>query len=256
MAKTSFVKKQTDNVIEGEIVQEPSNAVAVRPEQPLVVAQKSTAFQGEWLATDKRFPRINLIQKVSDQELIQNFGIGSFVLNKEVKLSDGSPMPVTFLIAYKDYIQKVQFGSGETPARFDTEQQVLDAGGSLNWKDKDTDHFFQRRAHIEFAVKAPEGLDDKELALFPYEFNNESYALGVYTVASSAYTSVAVELKTLCDNNKVMRKGQQYGALLLSSKDVSAKGKTWKTPVIKFNGENSPELVKFLEELEPRIVSA
>lgn len=254
MAKTSFVKKDAADVIEGEIV---DKTVATRPEQPLAKpTNSSSAFKGEWGATDKRFPRINLVQKVSDSDLIQNFGIGSFVLNKEVKLSDGSPMTVTFLIAYKDYIQKVQFGSGETPARFDTEQQVLDAGGSLNWKDKDTDHFFQRRAHIEFAVQAPDGLDENELALFPYEYEGKSYALGVYTVASSAYTSVAVELKTLCDNNKVMRKGQHYGSLLLSSKDASSKGKSWKTPVIKFNGENPEGLVKFFESLEPAIVNA
>jgi hypothetical protein len=199
---------------------------------------------------------LNLVQKVSDTELVQNFGIGAFVLNKEVKLSDGSPVEVYFLHAQKDYIQKIPFGTGETPARFSTEQEVLDAGGSLNWKDKDTDHFFQRRAHIEFAVKAPEGLDEKELALFPYEFDGNSYALCLYTVASSAYTSVAVELKTLCDNNRVMRKGQHYGRLLLSSKDAKASGKSWKTPVIKFDGENSPELVKFFEQIEPGIVSA
>lgn len=253
MAKTSFVKKP--QTVEAEIVDEPtSTAVVPRQEQPLAQPlPASNAFQGEWLATDKRFPRLNLIQKVSDTELVQNFGIGSFVLQKEVKLSDGAPMPVTFLIAYKDYIQKIPFGTGETPARYNTEQEVLDAGGSLNWKDKDTDHFFQRRAHIEFAVEAPEGLDEKELALFPYEFNGKSYALCVYTVASSAYTSVAVELKTLCDNNRVMRKGQQYGRLLLSSKDASSKGKSWKTPVIKFDGENDAELVAFFEEIEPRI---
>jgi hypothetical protein len=126
----------------------------------------------------------------------------------------------------------------------------------LNWKDKDTDHFFQRRAHIEFAVKAPDGLEEKELALFPYEFEDTSIALCLYTVAASAYTSVAVGLRTLCDNNRVMRKGQHYGRLLLSSEDTKSSGKSWKTPVIKFDGENSPELVKFFEQIEPGIVSA
>lgn len=253
--KTSFVKKAEDSVIEGEVVAEPTGTVATRPEQPLAKAG-SSAFQGDWKLTDMRFPRLNLIQKSSDEELIQKFGIGSFVLSKEVKISDGSPFPVQFLLAMKDYIQKVEFGSGETPAVFRTEQEVLDSGGSFNWKDKDTDHFFQRRAHVEFAIKAPEGLDEKELALFPYELDGASYALAVYTVASSAYTSVAVELMTLCERNKVMRKGQQYGALLLSSKEATSKGKSWRTPVVKFDGENGPELVKFLEEIEPRIVNA
>lgn len=254
MAKTSFGKKDPD-VIEGEVVAEPTGAVVPRQELPVAKAG-SSAFQGDWKVTDMRFPRLNLVQKSSAEELIQQFGLGSIVLSKEVKLSDGSPIPVVFLQAMKDYIQKVEFGSGETPAVFRTEQEVLDSGGSLNWKDKDTDHFFQRRAHVEFAIKAPEGLDEKELALFPYEFNGESYALAVYTVASSAYTSVAVELMTLCERNKVMRKGPHYGSLLLSSKEASSKGKSWRTPVIKFDGENSPELVKFLEEIEPRLVNA
>jgi hypothetical protein len=251
MAKTSFVKKPTDTV-DAEII---DNAPVVQEEQPLAKPTQ-TAFVGDWKATDKRFPRLNLVQKVSDSELVQNYGIGSFTLNKEVKLSDGSPISVVFLIGMKDYIQKLPFGSGESPAIFRTEQEVIDAGGSMNWKDKDTDHFFQRRAHLEFAVKAPEGLSEKDLALFPYELGDDSYALVVYTVASSAYTSVAVELVTLCERNKVMRKGQQYGSLLLSSKDTKSQGKSWKTPVIKFDGENSPELVKFLEQIEPRIVNA
>jgi hypothetical protein len=262
MAKTSFVKKPhtAEEAIDAEFTSGPENdgppnQVVPRQEQPL--AQRTNgAFKGDWKITDKRFPRLNLVQKSSDEELIQSFGLGSFILNKEVKLSDGTPMPVIFLSAIKDYIQKVEFGSGETPARFDTEQEVLDSGGSLNWKDKDTDHFFQRRAHIEFAIKAPEGLDEKELALFPYEFNGEAYALAVYTVASSAFTSVAVELNTLCDRNKVMRKGAHYGSLLLSTKDAKSKGKSWKVPVIKFDGENSPELVAFLEEIEPGIANA
>jgi hypothetical protein len=254
MAKTSFVKKDTPETVDAEVTPITDNQIVPKAEQAIVKSNGNTAFQGDWKISDMRFPRLNLVQKVSDGELIQNFGIGSFTLSKEVKISDGSPVAVVFLMAMKDYIQKVPFGSGESPAVFRTEQEVLDSGGSLNWKDKDTDHFFQRRAHIEFAVEAPEGLDEKELALFPYEFDGKSYALAVYTVASSAYTSVAVELMTLCERNKVMRKGQQYGRLLLSSKDAKSQGKSWKTPVIKFDGENSPEFVKFLEEIEPRIV--
>jgi hypothetical protein len=71
----------------------------------------------------------------------------------------------------------------------------------------------------------------------------------MFTVASSAFTSVGKELATLCNNNKIMRKGMQYGKLELTSESRKKGELEWKVPIIKYVGENSEEQVKFFASL-------
>jgi hypothetical protein len=75
------------------------------------------------------------------------------------------------------------------------------------------------------------------------------YGMALFTVASSAFTSVGKELATLCNNNKVMRKGMQYGRLELTSESRSKGDLDWKVPIIKYVGENPEKLVKFFASL-------
>src|SRR6266404_4489440 len=113
--------KQTEN--------EPSTALA-KPLTPL------PQFTGDWDYNDTRIPRLNLVHKTSDGELIERFGIGAFCFNKEIKLSDGkTPLLVTALRAGKDFIQKLPFGDPEMPLIFKSKDEVLANGGSFNKKD-------------------------------------------------------------------------------------------------------------------------
>jgi hypothetical protein len=186
-----------------------------------------SGFSGAWSRQDVRLPRINLIHKTSKGELIEKFGIGSFALNQEVKLSDGkTPIVITAL-----------------------REEVIKHGGSLNYKDVKSGNFFQKRAHIQFVFPAPAGLGEDDLALFPYEFNEVLYGMALFTVASSAFTSVGKELATLCNNNKVMRKGMEFGRLELTSESRSKGELDWKVPVIAYKGENPEDLVKFYTSL-------
>jgi len=263
MATTSFAAK-TQNaedappVIEGEATpvdgQPTEQPLATRPTGTVALPNQSGNFFGDWDSDDVRLSRINLVHKTSNEELITNFGIGAFCLEKEVKLSDGKePFVVTAVRAKKDYIQKVPFGSNFDAKRFDTIDQVRKANFSTNYSDytgKENSPYVMKRAHIEFVIAAPEGADQDALDLFPYEFEGKQYARAIFTVSSSAYTSVAKELATLTDKNRVMRKGAQYGKLELTSKTQSGKGDlSWKVPVIKYAGENTPEFVAFVEEL-------
>jgi hypothetical protein len=255
MAKLSFSKQTATAVAEPE-------ADTVAAEQRVVTTQKAGApalavhddFTGEWLRKDVRLPRINLVQKVSDNELVKNFGIGSIVLAREVKIGDDeNPVVVTALQAAKDYVQKVPFDSGEQPAIFRSEEEVINSGGSLNYKDIETGNFFQPRAHIEFAIGAPDGLEENDLALFPYDYDGTPYALAIYTVASSAYTSLAKELATMRTANKVLRQGLRFGSLRLTPEIRKKNTKSWYVPVARFNGANSPELISFFETIEPSL---
>jgi hypothetical protein len=205
-----------------------------------------SGFSGAWSRQDVRLPRINLIHKTSKGELIEKFGIGSFALNQEVKLSDGkTPIVITALRAALDYQQKLPFGDQRDPAVYETPEEVIKHGGSLNYKDVKSGNFFQKRAHIQFVFPAPAGLGEDDLALFPYEFNEVLYGMALFTVASSAFTSVGKELATLCNNNKVMRKGMEFGRLELTSESRSKGELDWKVPVIAYKGENPEDLVKF-----------
>lgn len=205
---------------------------------------------GSWNRGDVRLPRINLIHKTSKSELVEKFGIGSFAFDQLVKISDGvTPIVVVALRMAKDYCQKLPFGSPENPAIFDTPEQVIASGGSLNYKDFKSGNFFGPRAHIEFVVESPEGISDEELSLFPYEFEGKHYGSGLMTVSSSAYTSVAKELATLRSRNFAMKQGLLYGRLNLTSETRKDAQRDWKVPVIKFAEPTPAAMVEFLKGL-------
>ncbi len=260
MATTSFSKNPKadeaavaaiDPRIDSYTSPNEEKAVAVRQEQPVaqpLVANDMAGFD----MSDIKYPRINLIHKTSNEDMITKHGIGSFVLNKEVKLSDGkTPLDVIVLHSEKDFIQKLPYGDPEQPKSFKTTTEVFNAGGTLKYADSDGTNLFIPRANLLLLVAAPEGASDSDRALFPYEFNGKDYAAAIYTVSSSAYTSVGREVATLRTQNKVMRKGTIYGALQLTSEDRKDAKNQWKVPVIKFVGENSPEVVAFCQTLNP-----
>ena len=254
----SFAKKATvveeNGEAKADTIPAESRLSVPTPRVVGAVLPQTDDCSGEWLTSDRRLPRVNLVQKVSDNELVRNFGLSAFVLAKEAKLGDEeNPIIVTALQIAKDYVQKVEFDSGETAAVFKTEEEVINAGGSLNYADWDSGNYFQPRAHIELAIPAPEGLDDNALAMFPYEFEGTPYALALYTVASSAYTSLAKELITMRSANKVLRQGLRFGSLKISAETRKKNTKTWFVPVARFNGANTPELIEFFETIEPRL---
>lgn len=229
-------------------IEEPKTETALATRPAGTVAVPSTDdMSGDFNVDDIRWPRVNLVHKTSKEDAIAAFGIGSFTLNKEVKLSDGkTPILVTVLRFKKDLIQKLPFGSEEKPQVFPTEEAVRESGGSLNYADVDSGNYFMPRGHLQLVVAQP---DDQPEDLFPYEFDGKNYAMALLTVSSSAYTSAGKEVATLRANNKVMRKGLRFGKLLLASEPRKNAKFSWVVPVLKFNGENTPEFVKFTESL-------
>lgn len=248
----SFSKKTSPAATAAEAAENPpaepttSSALAKRPDSTVSVPTDGD-MSGDFNVDDIRWPRVNLIHKTSKENLIETFGIGSFALNQEVKLSDGkTPLTVTVLRFQKDYIQKLPFGDPEKPKSFKTEDQVRQAGGSLNYADVDSGNYFMPRGHLQLIVPQP---TDQPEDLFPYEFQGVNYALALFTVSSSAYTSAGKEVATLRANNKVMRKGLRYGKLAMTSDGRKSAKFSWVVPVLKFAGENTPEFVSFAEGL-------
>lgn len=253
--KSGGDKPETASVDNGGLKREGGDAqapaAAENPDRTLA-NPLAPGFAGAWDRKDIRLPRINLIHKTSKGGLIEAFGIGSFVLNQEVKLSDGkTPIIVTALRAVKDYQQKLPFGSDEEPKVFNTPEEVERAGGTLQYSKQAVaeKNYFGPRAHIQLIFELPEGASEEDAALFPYENDGKTYGMALFTVASSAFTSVGKELATLCNNNKIMRKGMQYGRLELTSEGRKKGDLDWKVPVIKYAGENPEELVQFFASL-------
>lgn len=232
-------------------IPEGNSELATRPDAQVgSVLPQSSGFTGNWRREDIRLPRLNLVHKTSANELINTFGIGAFCFNKEVKLGDGkTPVIITALRAAKDYIQKLPYGAPETPQVYNSPEEVEANGGSLNYKDVNSGRYFGPRAHIQVITALPEGASEEDAALFPYEFDGKPYGMAMFTVASSAYTSVGKEVATLANHNKVMRKGLQYGLLELTSEVKKNSANSWHVPVIKYASETPAELVEFFNSL-------
>jgi hypothetical protein len=250
MGKTSF-KKNTDAPSTEATVVEETQLVTTEPAESAVVAYNPTAdFTGSWSRSDVRLPRINLVQKSSDSKLITAFGIGSFVFNREVKLSDGkTPLSITVVGLDKDFQQKLPWGSKEEALVCRTPEEVRAAGGTLKFKGAEAGTYFQPRAHITLLLEMPAGISDEGESLFPYENGDKKYSVALMTVSSSGFTSMAKEIATLCTFNKVMRQGPIFGRLALTSEERSDSSKEWQVPIVKFDGANDPKLVEFFISL-------
>jgi hypothetical protein len=254
MAKTTFKKPEATApaATEVEVLEPVSDTLAepTNPETAVVPYQPNADFTGSWSRSDVRYPRINLVQKSSDSKLINAFGIGAFVFNREVKLSDGkTPLFITAVQLDKDFQQKLPWGSKEEPVVCRTPEEVRKVGGTLTYKGAKPGTYFQPRAHITLILQMPEGISADGETLFPYEFNGKCYSIALITVSSSGFTSMAKEIATLCTFNKVMRKGSIFGQLQLTSEERSDATKEWYVPIVKFDEAHSDETLKFFESL-------
>jgi hypothetical protein len=252
MARTSF--KRTENAPSAETQpadeQESSVALATTVNRDPATYQPTNEFTGAWDRSDVRDPRINLVQKSSKTEL-HAFGLGAFVLNRDLKLSDGqTPLTLTVVALDKDYQQKLPWGCKDTPNVVKTPAEVRAAGGTLTYKGAKPGTYYGPRAHITVLLKAPEGLTEDDLAFFPFaDAKDGRWTVAKITVSSSGFTSMAKEIATLCTYNKAMRKGSIYGQLELTSKEVDGDDASWFIPVVKFVQENPRETLEFFESL-------
>lgn len=262
MAKSSFARKaQTESAPASEQnasaapAENTDRTVATRAKNnmpPAVQHKGKDDMFGEWLPGDSKLPRLNIVQKSSSaEEMLENFDLGDLVFARKIKLADPkTPITLIAVLGGKDYQQKVPFGEGMGVV-YKTAQEVLDNGGTLNWsKEAVADQiYFQSRAHFQLAVKAPEGLSDEDLNYFPFENEGQRWAMAIFTVASSAYTSFAKEIETLRRHNLIMMNGLTSGELAVTTLKKSKPGQEWYVPVPKLVKANSPELIKFIDSI-------
>jgi hypothetical protein len=251
--------------VEAEEVTAPTTntetAVVVAEDRAPVVHSHSTTtvptaagVEGEITMSDVKLPRINMVQKVG--QLADTFHPGSILFEKQVILTDGkTAIDLTPIRLKKQYQQKVAWGedAGEQPQVFDTAEEVVANGGSLEYGDE---NYYAPIAHIQFAIKLPPGaelgeeLEDAVGAvtdLFPYEFNDERYALAIWTVGSSAFTALAKPILTAATT--ILRNGLYTGHYAVGSEVRKNARNSWYAPRVKFAGKHTPEAAAFFREI-------
>lgn len=223
-------------------------AVAEPPERQLATQDHWAGggqVEGEVDAGDIRLPRINLTQKSG--KLGEDFAPGSFVFNKEILISNGpEPFELVALRIRKQYQEALPYDpDGPTPKVFNTSEEVKKAGGHFNFEEKAG--YYKEIAHILCLVGCPEGVTDDQRDYFMFEHEGNQFALAMWTVTGSAYTSVAKALFTAAAGH--LRAGLQNGKWTITSEKRSNTKNTWFTPIIRAAGKTTPEFQKFAESL-------
>lgn len=221
-------------------------APAIRKQEIAVASSPMTpsGIEGEVTAEDIRIPRLNLVQKSGN--LADSFSPGSFVFEKAVTLAKpGEPISATFLRLKKYYQEKIEYGtSNEMPPRYNTAQEVVANGGSLIYGEP---RYFQEVADLMVAVQAPEGLDSEAEQYFIYNAGGKDYALAAYTVAASAYTSLAKRLLTDAAMN--LRNGLWNGQYKVHSELRKNGTNSWYVPVGTFAGKHDAVVADYFKSL-------
>lgn len=201
--------------------------------------------------SDIRIPRVNLVQKSSELSEIEGWSPGDLAFAKEVKLIPfGQSGKVTFIRLKRQYKECLPYGSETMPKVFDTKEEVLAAGGSLNFK---APNEYRPIAHLTMLIEQPQGAEGEDNSAlesyFPLSFGGKNYSMAVWTVGSTSYKTVVVEL--LSAATMFMRNGLHKVAWDLSvSKETSKSTKnTYFVAKVKRAGAHSPEMVEFIESL-------
>ena len=236
--------------------------VAVTSTRELALGSSSTNTgaaeeHGEWGSTDIKLPYFNLVQATSKSPL-REFGFGSFVFDKSVKVGDEkTPATAVVLRMKRGYVQLLPQTSTEMPQQFSSLADVR-AAGMQPGNVRDGRHVGDQ-AWFQLAIAAPEGTPEELLARFPYECEGKQWAMGVYIVQSTAFGSFAKVINTLrqpggpIHGDGPFGSGAEHKGLLeihFAIKAGSPGKSDYAVPTPVFKGLNSPEAIEFFATLK------
>lgn len=201
-------------------IQDNANTAVIPAPSQAVDAPRPAFFDDDSLDVgDLVLPRFNIVQKVG--ELSNNFAPGTLLLNGQLVLQaapQGSVLskPVKMLVIGFNptvFVEKVEGGlRGKT---FKTEQEVVNAGGTLDFNEaKQLKKVkYDRSATAMVLIEQPEGLDVNS---FPTQIEGKNYVFALYTMKGTAYTNAAKHFKSARKIGQ-LREGYRHGWWTLSS---------------------------------------
>jgi len=225
-----------------EPVTEPAPTQEIVPATPAPLAVVNDAggdMVGEISRNDVRLPRLNMVARTGD--LAELFQPGAFVLNKEIKLCEGSGKDSLNIIAVrlrKQYQESLPFGDPEMPRIFDSAEDVRANGGTVAYGKGAG--IFAEIAHAELLIEKPAGVPEEYDGHFFFESEGKQYAHCVYTVSGTAYNSFARPLISARFNH-LSGTGLVGGLWTLTSELKKANGNAWFSPVLKTAGMTSEQ---------------
>jgi len=239
--KTSTPSSESDSVtVSAEIIEAPqSKAIAVAQPRP----------SGSNITRDDIvFPRINLVQKSG--KLCDDFAPGTFLFEKQVVLAKPGDEFVAVVLDDKKYFQeKVEYGSPDFGQRAENEEEVRAKGGTVTWGIPDRP-YYQSVADFLMAIPAPAGATQEQLDTFPFiDKSGTHWAMAIYTVAASAYTSLAKRIFT--DKLYTLKDGLHLGEYRIHSELKRNAANSWYVPVTGMPRRyNDADKAKFFTELK------
>jgi hypothetical protein len=224
-----------------------SAPTVVEKQQVAAPSQNNSGIEGEVTSSDIRPPRISLVQKISD--LSEQFDTGTFVFDKTAQLNPdpATPINATILRFRKYYQEKLPFGTEQIPLRYSSAREVRENGGSTTFGDS---NYFAETADLLLAIEMPESIDEEFEAYFHYVCEGKNYALALYTINSSAFTSLGKKIIT--DSTMLLKDGLWTGEYKITGlKKTSPKG-AYYVPEAKFSKTHSPEAIAFFHGMSGR----
>lgn len=241
MATSSFNKNKSEAA--GSV---PASSTEVSiPETSTALANPATVgkVSGHIDRSDINIPSLKIVNGAGP--VSENFDKGAIVLSGEAQLSDGKePIKLTVVAFRKFYIEKLKsedFDEGKRPRRFDTPEQVREAGGHLEWIN-DEPPPFQSAADATVIVES-----NVEHPLFPFERNGKHYAIAVWEIRGSAYNRAGKTIATAGAYS--LRDGLQFGSWTLATKLEKLGKYTVAVPVLKAGPKNDAETAAFYVSL-------
>lgn len=198
---------------------------------------ETSGIVGEVQQSDFRIPRLNIVQKTSE-ELSEQFDFGLLIFNKTVPLQKEITDPVEVIIAkgvlgYQRILSEAQKKAGEQEDRVKTLEEVHAKGGSDQFG---AEKRYGRYIDLMVFVKMPKDCPKEHKDKFNFPMEDGKWAKAGMFVAKTAWSSMGQELVTLGQKNQPLEKGLHYGKFTLTTMKEKRDSRVWWVPKAAFSG--------------------
>jgi hypothetical protein len=247
----------------------PAAASALPAVQPKMAVGKADGFLlGDYLPSFKDIilPRLSMAQNIG--VLKESFFPGSIVLDRKVALfippamKDGAVTrqatpPVTIIVVGfrpTRFVEKI-VGSADRGQIVATEKAVALAGGTLDWsewslKKASGIKLFQPLADAFLVIERPAG-QEKDTTNFTYEVDGKFYALALWAMKGTAYTSAAKRVFFTSRRIGILRQGgyPSWNFTVATREDTYSGGnKAW-VPICLPKEKTTPAMLEFITQV-------